>query len=127
MKPLDPNESLGFYCALNLKAFMSALERKRKGTGVSKAEFLALEHLVASGSLSQTELVDRLSITGGTGARLVDRMKRDGWVKRRSDLEDGRVKRLVPTRSITEIWSEVSQSGREVLESGLPGSQANGN
>jgi len=100
---------------------MRALERKLRGTGVSKAQFLALEHLVASGPLSQSELVDRLSITRATGARLVDRMERDGWVKRRSDPGDGRVKRVVPTRSITELWSEVSRSGQELLDQAYRG------
>ena len=100
---------------------MRALERKLRGTGVSKAQFLALEHLIASGPLSQAELVDRLSITRATGARLVDRMERDGWVKRRSDPEDGRMKRVVPTRSITELWSEVSRSGQELLDQAYRG------
>ena len=100
---------------------MRALERKLRGTGVSKAQFLALEHLISLGSLSQAELVDRLSITRATGARLVDRMERDGWVKRQSDPGDGRVKRVVPTRSITELWSEVSRSGQDLLDQAYRG------
>jgi DNA-binding MarR family transcriptional regulator len=118
---LNPHDSLGFHCNLTFKAFMRALERKLRGTGVSKAQFLALEHLIASGPLSQSELVDRLSISRATGARLVDRMERDGWVKRRSDPGDGRVKRVVPTRSITELWSKVSQSGQELLDEAYRG------
>ncbi len=82
MERLDPQESLGFHCSLTVKAFMSALERKLKAMGVSKAQFLALEHLIASGPLSQSELAERLSITPATGVRLVDRMERDGLVKR---------------------------------------------
>ena len=100
---------------------MRALERKLRGTGVSKAQFLAFEHLIVSGPLSQSELVDRLSITKATGARLVDRMERDGWVKRRSDPGDGRIKRVVLTKSITKIWSEVSQSGQELLDQAYRG------
>ena len=121
MRRLDPSDSLGFHCNLTFKAFMCALERKLRGTGVSKAQFLALEHLIVSGPLSQSELVDRLSITKATGARLVDRMERDGWVKRRSDPGDGRIKRVVLTKSITKIWSEVSQSGQELLDQAYRG------
>jgi MarR family transcriptional regulator for hemolysin len=121
MPRLNPNDSLGFHCNVTFKAFMRALERKLRGTGVSKAQFLALEHLIASGSLSQAELVDRLSITRATGARLVDRMERDGWVKRRSDPRDRRVKRVVPTSSITELWSQVSRSGQDLLDQAYRG------
>jgi len=63
MQRLDPHESLGYHCSLTVKAFMSALEKKLKRLGVSKAQFLALEHLIASGPLSQSELAERLAIT----------------------------------------------------------------
>jgi len=116
MKPLDPHESIGFHCALTLKAFMGALESKLKGTDVSKAQFLALEHLILSGPLSQAELVACLSITPATGARLVDRMVRDGWVKRRADPRDGRVNQVVPTKRITRMWPELRRTGRELLD-----------
>ena len=121
MPRLDPHESLGFHCSLTVKAFMSALERKLKGMGVSKAQFLALEHLIASGPLSQSELVERLSITPATGVRLVDRMERDGWVIRRPRPGDGRVKLVVPTKLITELWPEVSRAGRELLDQAYRG------
>ena len=116
MRPLNPNESLGFHCNLTVKAFMHALEKRLKGTGVSKAQFLALEHLIAYGPLCLSELVDRLSITPATGARLVDRMERDGWVKREPDPVDGRVKRVVVTESITNLWDQVHPSGQEILD-----------
>ncbi len=118
---LDPHESLGFHCGLTFKAFMSSVEGRLKGTGVSPAQFLALAHLVALGPLSQSELVDRLSITKATGVRLIDRMERDGWVMRQADATDGRVKRVVPTRKAMEIWEKVSQAGREVLDQAYRG------
>jgi DNA-binding MarR family transcriptional regulator len=115
MRLLDPNESLGFHCNLTVKAFMRTLEKTLRGTGLSNAQFLALEHLIASGPLSQSELVERLSITPATGARLVDRMERDGWVARQTESADGRVKRVVPTKAVTEIWYNVSESGQKIL------------
>jgi MarR family transcriptional regulator for hemolysin len=121
MPRLDPHESLGFHCSLTVKAFMGALERRLKGLGVSKAQFLALEHLIASGPLSQSDLVERLSITPATGVRLVDRMERDGWVIRRPRPGDGRVKLVVPTKLITELWPEVSRAGRELLDQAYRG------
>ena len=115
MKRLNPRDSLGFHCNLTVKAFMRALEKRLKGTGVSNAQFLALEQIISDGPLSMSELVDRLCITPATGARLVDRMERDGWVTRQPSSKDGRVKRLVVTKSITKLWSEVAKSGQEIL------------
>ena len=121
MPRFDPYESLGFHCNLTLKAFVSVLERKLKGTGVSQAQFRALAHLVASGPLSQSELADRLAITPATAVRLVDRMERDGWVARTADLEDGRVKRIELTNEATAIWEQVSSAGRELLAEAYKG------
>jgi MarR family transcriptional regulator for hemolysin len=121
MPRLDPYESLGFHCNLTYKAFVSALKGKLKGTGVSQAQFLALAHLTALGPLSQSELADRLSITPATTVRLVDRMERDGWVVRRTNSEDGRVKRLVPTEKAAKAWDDVSQAARALLDQAYRG------
>ncbi len=118
---LDPNESLGFHCGLTFKAFIGAVEARLKGTGVSRAQFLALAYLIGLGPLSQSELVDRLSITKATGVRLVDRMERDGWVVRQADPEDGRVKHVVPTGKAIEAWAKVSRAGRAVLDQAYRG------
>ncbi len=121
MLQLDPYESLGFHCGLTFKAFVAGIEKRLKGTGVSRAQFLALAHLVALGPLSQTDLVDRLSITKATGVRLVDRMERDGWVKRQPDPKDARVKYVVPTEKAVQAWEKVSKAGRELLEQAYQG------
>lgn len=116
MPHLDPHESLGFHCNLTLKAFLGALDRDLKGTGVSSAQMFALAQLIASGPLPQSELVDRLSITRATGVALVDRMERDGWVMRQPDAKDGRVKLVVPTDRATRIWERVSKAGLAMLD-----------
>lgn len=121
MTPFDPYESLGFHCNLTLKSFVSSLEGKLKGTGVSQAQFRALAHLVATGPLSQSELAARLSITPATAVRLLDRMERDGWVIRRADLDDGRVKRIELTDKATAVWEKVSTAGRQLLNEAYAG------
>jgi len=121
MPHFDPNESLGFHCNLTVRVFLGVWEKKLKGTGVSPAQIQALGHLVASGPLSQSELVSRLSITPASGVRLVDRMVRDGWVKRRQDTTDGRVKHVVLTRRTVEFWEEISKTGLELLDQAYKG------
>src|SRR6266581_9491880 len=104
MSRFHPHESLGFHCNLTLKAFIGSWEEKLKGTGISPAQVCALAQLIDSGALSQSKLVERLSIRPATGVRLVDRMERDGWVERQPDPQDGRVKLVVLTKRATEIW-----------------------
>jgi MarR family transcriptional regulator for hemolysin len=121
MSYFDPVESLGFHCNLTLKAFLGAWEGKLEGTGVSPVQLVALAQLFASGPLTQTDLVQRLSITAASGVRLIDRMERDGWVERRPDPNDGRVKFVVPRKQATDMWKRLSDSGRQVLRQAYAG------
>ena len=113
--PLDPQESLGFHCALTFRAFTAALERRLAGSGVSATQFVALAHLIALGPMVQASLAGRLGITPASAVRLIDRMERDGWVARQADPEDRRVKRVVPTDEARAMWRSVSRHGRAVL------------
>jgi MarR family transcriptional regulator for hemolysin len=121
LRRFDPYESLGFHCNLTYKAFVSVLERRLKGTGVSHVQFRALAHLIALGPLSQAELADRLFITPATAVRLLDRMERDGWVVREKDPEDQRVKRLVLTKKAINAWKDLSHGARAVLNKAYRG------
>ena len=121
MAVLHPYESLGYHCNLTVKAFVSAVEKELKGSGVSPAQYVALAQLIAAGPLSQAELVGRLSITRATGVRLVDRMERDGWVVRHRDRSDERVKLVVPTPRAAEVWEGISGAGRTVVDRAYQG------
>lgn len=121
MQQLDPNESLGYHCNLTVRAFLGAWDGSLKGTGVSRAQLVALAQLMATAPLSQSELVARLSITAPTGVRLIDRMERDGLVVRQPDPQDGRVKLVIPTRHATEVWEKLSEAGLKVMDKAYQG------
>jgi MarR family transcriptional regulator for hemolysin len=121
MPKLDPYESLGFLCALTLRSFTAALEKRLSGSNVSSAQFVALAHLTALGPLAQRDLAERLAITPATAVRLVNRLERDGWVTRQDDPEDKRVNLVAATDKAEEIWQSISESGRSLLEQAYRG------
>lgn len=121
MRSLDPYESLAFHCNLTFKAWVTVLEGRLKGTGVSPAQVLALAHLTALGPLSQKALSNLLSTTHATTVRLVDRMERDGWVTRQPDPDDGRANFVVLTEEAANVWEEVSQTVRAMLDQAYRG------
>lgn len=121
MTRFDPYESLGFHCALTLKAFVSNLATRLEGSGVSPAQFRVLAHLMANEPLAQSELADLLSITAPSAVKLIDRMERDGWVRREADSKDRRIKRILPTPRAAELWDELSGHSRALLEQAYAG------
>lgn len=115
MAAFHPWDSLGFHCSLTFRAFVRALDEALEGTGVSRAQFLALAHLVAAGPLTQSQLAERLLVAAPTAARLVDRMERDGWIVRRPEPTDRRVNRVELTGEARAVWSEVSRLARTIM------------
>lgn len=117
----DPRRSLGFQSLLTFRAFRAALERRLKGSSVSSTQFIALAHLVGLGPLAQADLASLLGITPASAVRLVDRLERDGWVRRVPDPRDRRVNRIVPTNRALEVWRRLSQIAWSLLDEAYGG------
>lgn len=121
MQPFHPEQSLGFHCSLTFKVFRQAMEKRLQGSGVRPVHFIALAHLVALGPLTQNELGEQLFITPPSTARLVDRMERDGWVERRADPQDRRMKRVALTGQAEAVWQEIACCARDVMHQAYAG------
>ncbi len=124
MTTFDPYKSLGFQCEITLKSFIRNLSQRLKGTGISPTQFRVLAHLMADGPQTQVELCELLSITPPSTVKLVDRMERDGWVERRMDDNDRRVKRVACTERAAELWEQITIHPLELLEQAYRGVSA---
>jgi len=67
--------------------FKAAVARR---TGVSQADFNALDHLDDEGPLTPGNLAERLNLTSGAVTALIDRLERAGWVSRSPHPSDRR-------------------------------------
>jgi MarR family transcriptional regulator for hemolysin len=116
MTGFDAWESIGFHCSLTYRSFVRAFEKRLHKTGITPAQFFALSHLTALGPMPQAELAAYLTTSPVSVVRLIDRMERDGWVKRKADTVDRRVKLVVPTAQAEAIWNELTDLMRVFLE-----------
>ena len=100
-----PPRSVGFLISqlgfVSSKRFMEALEP----IGLEPRDFLLLRFVAASEGQSQQALSERLAIPASRMVALVDRLEEAGFLERRPDPEDRRVRGLHLTRK-----------GRAVLE-----------
>lgn len=100
---------------LNLapRAWRLALDRRLGPLGLSQAKWLALLHLARSGGqLPHGELAARIGIEPATLVRLVDRLERDGWVRRTPDPADGRGRRIALTRRARALGTKLERTAR---------------
>jgi DNA-binding MarR family transcriptional regulator len=93
-----PPRSVGFLISqlgfLSSKRFMEALEP----VGLGPREFLLMRFVAASEGQSQQALAERLAIPASRMVALVDHLEEAGFIERRPDPEDRRVRGLHLTK-----------------------------
>jgi len=70
---------------------------------LSGSEIQALRYIVGHGGLSQSGLCEHTGMDKGAVTRLVVRLEEKGYIRRESDPNDARVKRLIPLEPAREV------------------------
>ncbi len=78
--------------------------------GYSIAQYEVLSQLHSSPGLTQQELAKRSFVAKSGMSMLIKRLEEDGWVRRESDAQDARMKRL----HLTELGLERAEEVRQV-------------
>ncbi|MDX8378679.1 MAG: MarR family transcriptional regulator [Gallionella sp.] len=92
MKPLE--EQLSESMFLTTHAWRIALDRQLKPLGFTLSRWMLLLHLSRNDGCTHKELAQCMGIEAPTLVRLVDRMEKEGWLKRCHSETDRRVKHL---------------------------------
>ncbi|MCB9593599.1 MAG: MarR family transcriptional regulator [Sandaracinaceae bacterium] len=87
--------------------------------GLTGPQVTALKILEGFGTLSLSELGARMSAKSSTVTGLVDRMERDGLVRRRRSREDRRVIRLEPTSAGQAVAAAIPVTAMEIFGEAL--------
>ncbi len=89
--------------------------------GLTRAQWRVLGTLLRKDGLTQRELCDRIDIGAVTLSGLIDRLEARGWVERREDPKDRRVKRVWRTGQVKEIRNNMQRRTNELNEMALKG------
>jgi DNA-binding MarR family transcriptional regulator len=99
--------------------------RLLRGLGLAPGQELLLLQLWDRDQCSQTDLVERLGLDPSTVTKMLQRLERDGWVRRELSPSDGRVMVVTLTATgrdlqdaVTKLWSELE---RETVKTLSPG------
>jgi DNA-binding MarR family transcriptional regulator len=96
------------------------VDRALKPLGVTRSQWWVLAFLSRSDGMSQVALADELDLGKVALGQLVDRLEKTGFISRRADDEDRRVKRVFLTRRgqalIARIRESVTVTEKEILE-----------
>jgi DNA-binding MarR family transcriptional regulator len=93
---VGPNDDdyIGYVLSDVARLMRTVFDRRVRELGLTRAQWLVLTRLTRRPGASQTELADMLELDRASAGRMIDRMEKGGWLERRPDPVDRRIKRL---------------------------------
>lgn len=117
---LDWELRLGFLVHDVSRLRRRVVDRALKPLGVTRSQWWVLAFLSRSDGMSQVALADELDLGKVALGQLIDRLEKTGFVSRRADDGDRRVKRVYLTRRshalIVRIRENVSATEKQILD-----------
>jgi MarR family transcriptional regulator for hemolysin len=117
----DGLDRLGFLIHDVQRLMRKRFETRASGLGLSSAQWRLMVRVAKEQGISQARLAELLEIEPISVSRLVDRMEEGGWIERRPDATDRRVRMIFPTAKASAAYAEVKGLAGEVYEESLVG------
>lgn len=114
-------DRLGFLVHDAARLIRKRFEQRASEYGLSAAQWRLLFRLGKEPGVAQARLAELLEIEPISVSRLLDRMEEGGWIERRQDASDRRVRMVFPTLKARETYGYVRSLAGEVYEEALAG------
>ncbi|MCI0741648.1 MAG: MarR family transcriptional regulator [Gemmataceae bacterium] len=75
--------------------------------GITLRQSQVLGWLALKRELTQAQLCELMRLEPPTLVRILDRMERDGWIRRHADTSDRRKKLIRPTPQVRPVWEQI--------------------
>lgn len=118
-KELDT--SFGFVIHDVTRLLRWEFDRQAHALGLTRAQWSVLAHLQRQQGVQQKDLARTMDIKPITLARHLDRLEKDGWLRREDDTSDRRAKRLYLTDKAAPMIRALKNVGKKVRSHALQG------
>ena len=110
--------SVGFVVNNTAKSFQRSLDLElRKNVGVTLSQWRVVASLVLQPGLTQKEIADKMGIEGATLVPVIDKMEKEGLLKRKQDSTDRRVNRIYLTSKSDSLWASMTECALKIRKS----------
>jgi DNA-binding MarR family transcriptional regulator len=117
----DGTDRLGFLLHDAARLMRKRFEARGSAYGLSAAQWRLLVRVVKDEGVAQARLAELLEIEPISVSRLIDRMEEGGWIERRQDAGDRRVRMIFPTTRSREVFAAIKSVAGDVYEEALKG------
>ena len=120
----DFENSAGFWIMTAAHDYERAFNDELAPEGITLRQCQVLGFLALAGPLAQNELAERMRIEPPTLVGILDRMERDGWIRRDGDKTDRRRKFVEATPAARPVWNKIVAAAKRVRERATRGMTA---
>src|SRR5215468_4468375 len=121
MSGYDPERSIGFLLHDVSRLLRRRFDQRARTIGLSRAQWSVLAHLSRNEGINQSALADILEIEPITLVHQLDRLEAAGWIERRLDANDRRVRLLYLTALGRQILGKMQALGLETKAEAVAG------
>lgn len=118
----DFDQSIGYLVCKTWQALEAALNEELRAENITYRQWQVLVCLALLGEeTSQGDIAERLSIERATLVGVLDRMERDGWIRRVPCPTDRRKNWIRATEQVKPVWEKMVQCARSVRAKAVEG------
>jgi MarR family transcriptional regulator for hemolysin len=115
----NTDEYIGVIISDVARLLRTAFDRRVRRLGLTRAQWLLLTRLHRRPGASQSELADMMEVEKASAGRMIDRLEAKGWVERRSQHDDRRIKRIYLTREAERVHKRIWRIAEATVDDAL--------
>lgn len=117
----NADRNVGFLVHDVARLMRTVFDRRMRELGLTRSQWWVLTHLYFHEGITQTEFSAILDIERASLGRLLDRLEEKGWLERRADPTDRRIKRVYLTGEVEPLMRAMRARAAAVRSTSLDG------
>ncbi len=120
MKKFDYEDTIGFVVYSASKMMQKAFDLElRNRIGINLVQSKVIFALNIQSGPTQRELADKIGVESPTLVPIIDKMEQDGYVKRKPDAKDRRIKRIYATSKADSLWDSMVECAAQIKKTSV--------
>jgi DNA-binding MarR family transcriptional regulator len=116
MREVDFERNLGFLLGDVARLTRTAFDRRVASLDLTRSQWWVLAYVYRDQGLTQSELAYHLDVGKVALGNLIDRLEVKGWVERRPDQKDRRIKRIYLTAKAAPVLESMRVPAQEIYD-----------
>jgi DNA-binding MarR family transcriptional regulator len=115
----NTDEYIGVVISDVARLLRTEFDRRVRRLGITRAQWLVLTRLHRRPGASHSELAEMMEVERATAGRMIDRLVANGWVERRTESNDRRVKRVYLTADAERVHKRIWRVAEATVDAAL--------